>query len=366
MRKIVVVSLHVGYWLLYLLLLLLILVCLHIGTNLKQEPFFSTFRFEVFFSAFAVLPAILGFYSYYTFLFDRFLIRRKILLLFLFGLLTALAGSFISTLVIGVLHSFGIGPGVFNEGVSTAVPVMIVIAIIAMLNGTIGLIMKGFIRWYVELKLKEELTRKNFEMELALVKSQISPHFLFNTLNNIDALIAKNAEKASSYLNQLSDIMRFMLYETKTEKILLSKELAYVQKYIELQKIRTANPDFVQYSVEGETTYDYIAPMVLIPFVENAFKHAAHLKQGNAIQINVWVKSGVMGFECENKCLESVTKPEHGGLGNELIKKRLELLYADNHTLEITKSENRYRVRLVIDPSRSQGINSSLKMFKND
>lgn len=366
MRKIVVISLHVGYWLLYLLLLLLILVCLHIGTNLKQEPFFANFRFEIFFSAFAVLPAILGFYSYYTFLFDKFLIRRKILLLFIFGLLTALISSCISALTISVLYSFGIGPGIINEGISTAVPVMIVIAIIAMLNGAIGLIMKGFIRWYEELKLKEELTRKNFEMELALVKSQISPHFLFNTLNNIDALIAKNAEKASSYLNQLSDIMRFMLYETKTEKILLSKELAYVQKYIELQKIRTANPDFVSFSVEGETTYDYIAPMVLIPFVENAFKHAANLRNGNVIQINVWVKNGVIGFECENKCQAPVTKSEHGGLGNELIRKRLELLYANNHSLEIHKSENRYRVRLVIDPSRSQGISSSLKMFKND
>lgn len=366
MKKIAIVSLHVGYWLLYLLLLLLILVCLQIGTNLKHQPFFTDLHFEIFFFAFAVLPAILGFYSYYTLLFDRFLIRRKILLLFIFGGLTAVVSSLISALVIFVLHSLRIGPGVFNVGISTAIPVIIIISIIAMLNGTIGLIMKGFIRWYAEIKLKEELTRKNFEMELALVKSQISPHFLFNTLNNIDVLITKNAEKASSYLNQLSDIMRFMLYETKTEKILLSKELAYVQKYIELQKIRTANPDFVYFSVEGETTYDYIAPMVLIPFVENAFKHAVTLRNGNAIRIKVWVKKGVIGFECENKYQESAEKSEHGGLGNELIKKRLELLYADRHTLEITKNETMYRVRLVIESSQNQVIASSSKMLKND
>lgn len=348
MKKIVIVSLHVGYWLLYLLLLLLIFICLHIGSNLKQAPFFSNFRFEIFFSAFAVLPAVLGFYSYYTLLFDRFLIRRKILLLFIFGGLTALGSSLISSLVITVLHSFGIGPGIFNDTRTNSIPMIIFIAIITMLNGTIGLIIKGFIRWYAEIKLKEELTRKNFEMELALVKSQISPHFLFNTLNNIDVLITKNAEKASSYLNQLCDIMRFMLYETKTEKILLSKELAYVQKYIELQKIRTANPDFVYFDVEGETTYDYIAPMVLIPFVENAFKHAVNLRNGNAIQIKVWVKNDVIGFECENKFQESIEKSEHGGLGNELIKKRLELLYADRHTLEIIKKDDIYKVKLLI------------------
>ena len=348
MKKIVIVSLHVGYWLLYLLLLLLIFICLHIGSNLKQAPFFSNFRFEIFFSAFAVLPAVLGFYSYYSLLFVRFLIRRKILLLFIFGGLTALGSSLISSLVITVLHSFGIGPGIFNDTRTNSIPMIIFIAIITMLNGTIGLIIKGFIRWYAEIKLKEELTRKNFEMELALVKSQISPHFLFNTLNNIDVLITKNAEKASSYLNQLCDIMRFMLYETKTEKILLSKELAYVQKYIELQKIRTANPDFVYFDVEGETTYDYIAPMVLIPFVENAFKHAVNLRNGNAIQIKVWVKNDVIGFECENKFQESIEKSEHGGLGNELIKKRLELLYADRHTLEIIKKDDIYKVKLLI------------------
>ncbi|WP_428655488.1 sensor histidine kinase [Runella sp.] len=366
MRKIVVVSLHVGYWLLYLLLLTLILVCLQVGTNLKNLPFFTDVRFEIFFFAFAVLPAILGFYSYYTLLFDNFLIKRKILLLFFSGVVTALACSLISACMLTVLHSFRIGPSILNNGNGTSIPIIIVIAIIALLNGTIGLIMKGFIRWYAELKLKEELTRKNFEMELALVKSQISPHFLFNTLNNIDVLITKNAEKASSYLNQLSDIMRFMLYETKTEKILLSKELAYVQKYVELQKIRTANPDFVHFSVEGETTYDYIAPMVIIPFVENAFKHTVNLKTGNAIQIKVWIKSGIIGFECENKYQESTMKSEHGGLGNELIKKRLELLYAERHTLEITKNEEVYRIKLTVRTIQNQALNSSLKMLKND
>ncbi len=350
MKKIVIVSLHIGYWLLYVLLLLLILLCLQVGTNLKAYPFFSNFNFVIFFASFAIVPALLGFYSFYALLFDHFLIRRKILLLFVAGMFTAIVSSLISAAIISLLHSFHIGPGIFNDGLTSAITVFTVIVIIASLNGTIGLIMKGFIRWYEELKLKEELTRKNFEMELALVKSQISPHFLFNTLNNIDVLITKNSEKASSYLNQLSDIMRFMLYETKTEKILLSKELAYVQKYIELQKIRTANPDFVYFNVEGETTYDYIAPMVLIPFVENAFKHAVNLRNGNAIQIKVWVKKGVIGFECENKFQESIEKSEHGGLGNKLIKRRLELMYGGRHTLEIKKSDTIYVIKLLIYP----------------
>lgn len=348
MKKIVIISLHIGYWLLYLLLLLLILLCLQVGVNLKAQPFFSNFRFEVFFTAFAIFPAVLGFYLFYTLLFDKFLIRRKILLLFIFGILTAIVSSLMSAAVISLLYSFHIGPGIFNDGPTTAVPVLIVITIIALLNGAVGLIMKGFIRWYSELKLKEELTQKNFEMELALVKSQISPHFLFNTLNNIDALITKNAAKASSYLNQLSDIMRFMLYETKTAELLLSKELAYIEKYIELHKIRTSNPDFVCFQVEGDVSSTTIAPMILIPFVENAFKHAAHFKQGNVIQIKVGVQKGVIAFTCENKYQVSVTKPGYGGLGNELIQRRLALLYPNRHTLNIIRKEATYRVNLLI------------------
>lgn len=349
MKKIVIVSLHIGYWLLYLLLLTLILICLSIGTNLKARPNFMDFRFETFFTTFAVLPAILGFYSFYFILFDRFLLRRKILLLFVSGIIASVVSGLISASVISVLHSFRIGPGVFKEALPQAIQITGIIAIIALLNGSVALIMKGFIRWYVELKLKEELAHKNFEMELALVKSQISPHFLFNTLNNIDVLITKNAEKASAYLNQLSDMLRFMLYETKTEKIPLSKELAYIEKYIALQKIRTINPDFVHFEVLGEISSIQIPPMILIPFVENAFKHAKSNKTEKVIDIQVKVEKDNISFSCENKVQASSIEPAFGGLGNNLIKRRLALLYPDRHRLEITKNDEIYSVELLIN-----------------
>jgi two-component system, LytTR family, sensor kinase len=348
MRKIVIVSLHIGYWLLYLLLLMLILVCLSIGTNLKNTPNFVNFRFEIFFTTFAILPAILGFYSFYFILFDRFLLRRKILLLFVMGVIASVVSGVISATVISALHSFRIGPGVFKEALPQAIQITGIIAIIALLNGSVALIMKGFIRWYVELKLKEELAQKNFEMELALVKSQISPHFLFNTLNNIDVLITKNAEKASAYLNQLTDMLRFMLYETKTEKIPLSKELAYIEKYIALQKIRTTNPDFVHFEVLGDASTIQIPPMILIPFVENAFKHAETKKLGNTIKIKLAVNNRTILFECKNGYHEQTDTTAFGGLGNELIKRRLSLLYPNNHTLEIEKREGIYRIKLMV------------------
>lgn len=349
MKKIVVVSLHVGYWVLYLFLLFIIILSLQIGSRFKSQLFFVDYRFEAFMASFALLPAVLCFYTFYSLLFDRFLIRRNILLLFVFGILSAIASSLISGSVISILHYYGIGPGVFNENLPAMITILIVIAIIAILNGGMGLLTRGFIRWYAELKWKEELSRKNFEMELALIKSQISPHFLFNTLNNIDVLITKNAEKASLYLNKLSDIMRFMLYETKNEKIPLPNELAYIEKYIDLQKIRTANPNFVDFRVEGNAEQVQISPMILLPFIENAFKHADNKKNENIIKIQIAIDEAQLVFECINRYSVSELKQEFGGLGNELIKRRLELLYPEKHSLIINKNADIYSVKLTID-----------------
>jgi two-component system, LytTR family, sensor kinase len=184
---------------------------------------------------------------------------------------------------------------------------------------------------------------------MALVKSQIDPHFLFNTINNIDILIEKDAPKASVYLNQLSDIMRFMLYEAKSDKIPLQKEWAYLQRYIELQKIRMTNPNMVSYRLEGNAENVSIAPMIFIPFVENAFKYAEGIKENNAIKISLTIEKNSIFFECENHYLSSIlTEKSFGGLGNELINKRLSLLYADRHTLQISNENNLYCVKLTI------------------
>jgi LytS/YehU family sensor histidine kinase len=220
---------------------------------------------------------------------------------------------------------------------------------VALPNGGMGLLLRGFIRWYNELKLKEDLAKKNFETELALVKSQLDPHFLFNSLNNIDALILIKPEKASLYLNKLSDIMRFMLYETKGERIPLSKEWSYIEKFIDLQKIRTANDAYVHCEKFGNTEGVSIAPMILIPFVENAFKHAEKIKVGTAVKIILKRDNNTLHFECSNRFYKTEKgENEVGGLGNGLIIKRLELLYPQKHTLRIEEKDNFYSIFLSI------------------
>ncbi|HRH48265.1 MAG TPA: sensor histidine kinase [Panacibacter sp.] len=235
------------------------------------------------------------------------------------------------------------------HGRSTAGTVIVAMTLIGIISGAVALVVKGFITWFNEIKLKKALKEKNHEIEMALIKSKLDPHLLFNTINNIDALILKDAVEASNYLNKLSDIMRFMLYETMAEKILLSQEIEYIEKYIALQKIRTANVNYIHFTVSGDIGNKFIAPMIFIPFIENAFKHTTNKKLENAITVNILVTDKKIKMVCENKFDSKLkAQPMNGGLGNELIQKRLQLIYADKHHLEINKNNELYSVHLTI------------------
>ena len=299
-------------------------------------------------AGFALVPGLISFYTFYTTLFHRFLYKKKIIQLALAGILVSVASALAGYAVLLFLI---LRPATaFAGGANATVIILCIITFGAAINGIIALVMKGFIDWYGDIKFKAALNKKNFDMEMALIRSQLDPHFLFNTINNIDVLIEKDAAKASEYLNKLSGIMRFMLYETKTEKILLTKELLYIEKYLELQKIRTANIEFVKYSVEGNVENIEIAPMLFIPFIENAFKHADNKKAGNAILIQVAVNDRSILFTCQNSYVATIKGHEkEGGIGNGLIAKRLQLLYPASHALSIVNENNLYVVQLSID-----------------
>lgn len=350
MKRPVVILLHIGYWLLYLLLLLIIFLSLTMGSHIKGQPLLMNRTFGLFFLVFALFPSVAGFYSFYAVLFSRFLAKKKILFLFLGSIIASIAAGIGGASVLSLLKYYNIGPGIFADGWTSAIPVTIIMCVLALLSGVVGLVMKGFISWYADIKLKEELNKKNYETELALVKSQLDPHFLFNTINNIDVLIEKDAIKASAYLNKLSHIMRFMLYETKTEKISLARELEYIREYIDLQKIRFANANYVQYSVIGAVDGIEITPMLFIPFIENAFKHSANRKMEHAIRIQFTIADGTVAFECSNACSpnEPFAQAFHG-LGNELIQKRLALLYSGKHEVSIEDAADLYTIKLQIN-----------------
>jgi hypothetical protein len=345
MKKSYIIFLHLGYWAIYLLLLLVIfsIVQLQVSRTIA-------FPLPLFFSPFGaacIIPNVFTFYSFYLLLFPRFLKKRKTGLLILSGIAVCAVWAVAGGLMLGLL--FGYDQPVFRS-FEEFFGLALCLFLIACIHGGTALVLHGFITWYDETKLREELQRKNHEMEMALIRSQLDPHFLFNTINNIDVLITRDAARASDYLNKLSDIMRYMLYETGAEKIMLARELEYIEKYLELQKIRTSNPDYVHYTVSGDPGGKTIAPILFFPFIENAFKHTENKKSANSIRINITIENAAVLFECENSYQKShVENKQPGGLGNELIAKRLELLYGSRHSLKVDDSGNTYRVKLSID-----------------
>lgn len=210
-----------------------------------------------------------------------------------------------------------------------------------------GFLIKAFIEWVKERKINAELEKEKIESQLELLKSKMNPHFLFNTLNNIDVLIHEDPRKASDYLNKLSEMLRFILYEIKTEYISLADEINYIKKYIDLQKIRTVNDEFVEFQIIGDIDYKYIAPMIFIHFIENAFKHAANKKIKNAISIKFEISDNAVLFICKNYMNSKAVSPdEKNGLGIQLIKQRLNLLYKEKYELNISDKDNWYTIKL--------------------
>jgi ABC-type multidrug transport system fused ATPase/permease subunit len=302
---------------------------------------------------FAFLPSFITYWMDYLFLFPRYLQQRKIFLAIIFGLLISVAAALTGYVLLRHFIDSGrivdMDEGVGNDRCTPMTTIM-VITFISSVSGGVAMVMKGFITWYNEIKLKEVLTEKNHQMEMALIKAQLDPHLLFNTINNIDALILRDPVEASDYLNKLSDIMRFVLYETKAEKILLSQELEYIAKYIALQKIRTSNQNYVHFEVTGTMGNKLIAPMIFIPFIENAFKHTNNKKLENAITVSIGIRKKTIQLICKNRY-----DPKSGnqlnnesGLGNELVHKRLDLLYKGQHTLQVDKRKEIYSVDLTI------------------
>lgn len=352
MKKSIVIVLNISFWFCYLLLIIIILASFYRSGDqaINQFPRVLNAFYSVF--LFAFFPSFLTFYFYYFLIFPKYLKQKKISLSILYGIAFSLGAAVLGYIMIryaiesGHLHDMDHDG---QNGRSTALRTILIMAFIATITGIPALVVKGFITWFDEIKLKETLQQKNHEIEMALIKSQLDPHFLFNTLNNIDVLILKDATEASNYLNKLSDILRFMLYETKTDEILLRKEIEYIEKYIELQKIRTANANYVRFLVEGNPANITIAPMVFIPFIENAFKHSTNKKIDNAINVQLFITKENILFVCENK-FDSNRKvvQESNGLGNDLIQKRLHLIYPDRHQLEIDKKTTLYSVKLTI------------------
>jgi sensor histidine kinase YesM len=214
-----------------------------------------------------------------------------------------------------------------------------------------GVTIKLISDFFLMQKRVMEIAKEKAETELNFLKSQINPHFLFNSLNSVYFLINKNNVEARQALHKFSDMLRYQLYEIKGEKIAIEKEIGYLKDYIALQQLRNENCT-VQFNVEEGMKSFFIEPLLLIPFVENSFKHLSHFSDGkmNEIQITLFKENGEMNFDIRNttegkQVHESSNK---GGIGLANVKRRLELLYPQRHFLKILDDKGWFDVQLKI------------------
>lgn len=203
--------------------------------------------------------------------------------------------------------------------------------------------------WYENHIIQRNLKAQNDANELALLRAQINPHFLFNTLNNIHSFIQREPDKASFGIIKLSDIMRYMLHKSDTEKVLLENEIEYINNYIDLQKLRISDADFVEFNITGNYQGVSVPPMIFMPFVENAFKHGRKRDVSPGIFINLSILNNNIEFSITNyiKEEENVDNAK-GGFGLKNIKRRLELLFKDKYDLKIINEEKKFIVKLKI------------------
>lgn len=202
--------------------------------------------------------------------------------------------------------------------------------------------------WFVNEKLRKNLENEKLTAELAFLKSQINPHFLLNSLNNIYSLAYQRAEKTPEAILKLSEIMRYMLYESNDAQVELAKEVRYLENYIELQKIRYKDSAFVDLDVACNEHEHTIVPLILIPFVENAFKHGVVNDPENPVTIRICIEQKKLLFTVHNK-KNLQNKDETGGIGFHNVKRRLDLLYAGKYRLKIDDQPLTYTCELSLD-----------------
>jgi len=217
----------------------------------------------------------------------------------------------------------------------------------------IGTSMTAIQKWQKDKQLHQEKEQERVTSELSFLKAQINPHFFFNTLNNIYALTHVNAEVSRKAIHQLSRMMRYVLYDTQNSTTLLSQEIAFIKDYIDLMKLRLTDVVKIDFSTPAALKDMKIAPMIFLPFIENAFKHGVSATQPSYISITVNQHHTTIELNVVNTIIKEQNNnlEEGSGIGLNNTRRRLDLLYPGKYTLLINEStaENAYLVNLTLN-----------------
>ncbi len=334
MKRSTEIIVHIIFWLLYVINIIMTHDSKYLESYGVQNIIFKQATFFII---------ILGiFYLNYLYIIPKFLSKRMYWS-YLWSVIGVVAITILVYLVLARILDwyFKSGDFYFDDRLK-AVPYLLFQIMFYLLVSTGA---KFTLDWFNNLKLKDEFEREKTVSEIKLLKSQISPHFLFNTLNNLYSLVQRKSDSAPEAVLMLSDLMRYMLKENSKEKIELVKEISYVKSFIELQRLRLSNPEIVTSDIRIDDAQAQISPMLLIPFVENTFKHADITSPEAFIYFKLELIKDSLFFTVDNH-IGQRNKDETTGVGLKNVKRRLDLLYPGSHKLEIKNKDNKFHVEL--------------------
>jgi sensor histidine kinase YesM len=209
--------------------------------------------------------------------------------------------------------------------------------------------------WYANKQAQQILLQDKLQAELKFLKTQIHPHFLFNTLNNLYALTLKKSDHAPAMVLKLSELINYMLYECREDEVLLEREIKFIYNYVDIERLRYGDKLDVDIRVHGNVNGRKIAPLLLLPFAENCFKHGASLELDQSwVKVDIEVLPDRTLFKVENNKVTNTRKSNIEGIGINNVKRRLDLLYPGNHELKIISGDETFLVILSIDQKNKE------------
>ena len=227
--------------------------------------------------------------------------------------------------------------------------IMAIVMLVLLFGANLGI--KSYFRSREDRKRLAELEKQSLAQQLEYLRYQINPHFFMNTLNNIHALVDIDPAKAQETIVELSKMMRFILYEGDKRGVPLTKEMEFIRTYVKLMQLRYTDKVSITLDLPSEVPDKTIPPLVLISFIENAFKHGVSYQRESFIDIKVSVEGETLSFSCRNSKVEgqgSKAEGQQGGVGLVNVRKRLDLLYKQDYSLSINDDANVYDVKLII------------------
>ena len=315
----------------------------------------DTFKTAVIVSLVSMPYQLIFTYTQLLFLIPRYLLKRKWLIYVALTLLLCKICVNISMIIywyICIPLRTGNLPAPKWEMLYTITPIQVGIFFAMLTISSLAVSIEFLKKWYIENDRNQKIEKEKMVMELEMLKAQVHPHFLFNTLNNLYSLTLTHSDSAPVVVTHLSGLLRYMLYECNEKEVPLNNEIAALKKYTELEKLRYGNRLDISFSCTGQTSHLVIAPLLLIPFVENSFKHGVSEQLDQCwINLHLHAEHDVFTFNLSNSCSNEQKCASTGGIGLNNIKKRLDLIYAGQYDLNISEQEEMYVVKLTMQLS---------------